>query len=207
MPRYLGAALLAVICAALVAPPAHAEGPLGLETCRNADGVRLCEGLVATWDGVPLDTTVALPASPPSGPLPLVVTTHGFGNSKYEFLDPDETAYTDNVQAWAKDGYAVLNFTARGLWGSCGTPESRAASPAACAKGYLHLADVRYEVRDTQELVGRLVDEGVADARRIGATGDSYGGGQTLDAGRPGRPHDAARRDVRPLALARRAPR
>lgn len=180
MRGYLGAALLAVVVASGAAPTAHAAAPLGLTDCRDSDGVRLCEGLVASWDGVPLDTTVALPASAPEGPLPLVVTTHGFGNSKHEFLDPRETAYTDNVQAWAKDGYAVLNFTARGLWGSCGTPEARAASPAACAKGYLHLADVRWEVRDTQELVGRLVDEGVADAGRIGATGDSYGGGQTL---------------------------
>jgi hypothetical protein len=38
---------------------------------------------------------------------------------------------------------------------------------------------VRHEVRDTQELVGRLVDEGVADPGRIGVTGDSYGGGQS----------------------------
>ena len=34
-------------------------------------------------------------------------------------------------------------------------------------------------MRDTQELIGRLVDEGVADPARIGVTGDSYGGGQS----------------------------
>ncbi len=99
---------------------------------------------------------------------------------KYEYLNPDETAYTDNAYAWARDGYAVLTYTARGLWGSCGTPEARLANPAACADGYIHLADIRYEVRDTQELIGRLVDDGAADPRRIGVTGDSYGGGQTL---------------------------
>ncbi len=143
--------------------------------------MKLCEGLVPTWDGVPLDTTVGLPAGADGRvPLPLIVTTHGFGNSKHEYLNPAETAYTDNVQAWVRAGYAVLDFTARGLWGSCGTPEARAASPAGCARGNLHLADVRYEVRDTQELIGRLVDEGIADPARIGATGDSYGGGQTL---------------------------
>jgi dienelactone hydrolase len=175
--------LLVVASAAGGAVPARAAttAPLGLGDCRVAAAVRLCQGLVPTWDGVPLDTTVGLPAgADPGMPLPLIVTTHGFGNSKNEFLDPAQTAYTDNVQAWVRAGYAVLDFTARGLWGSCGTPEARAASPAACARGNLHLADVRYEVRDTQELVGRLVDEGVADARRLGATGDSYGGGQTL---------------------------
>ena len=67
-----------------------------------------------------------------------------------------------------------------GCRGSCGTPESRAANPGPCARGYLHLADVRYEVRDTQGLIGRLVDEGVAHPRKIGVTGDSYGGGQSF---------------------------
>jgi len=168
------------VTALWLAPPLAFAGPLGLESCEPTEGVELCNGLVETWDGVPLDTTVALPADPGNGPLPLVVEVHGFGNSKYEYLDPGETAYTDNVYAWARDGYAVLAFTARGLWGSCGTPDSRLASPAGCAKGYIHLADVRYEVRDIQELVGRLVDEGVADPARIGVTGDSYGGGQSL---------------------------
>ncbi len=35
-------------------------------------------------------------------------------------------------------------------------------------------------MRDIQELIGRLVDDGTADPRRIGVTGDSYGGGQSL---------------------------
>ncbi|MEA2466265.1 MAG: type transport system ATP-binding protein [Thermoleophilaceae bacterium] len=165
----------------LVAAPASAvaaPAPLGLTQCGSAQGVYQCSGLVATWDGVPLDTTVTLPAEGASG-LPLVAEIHGFGNSKYEYLDPDSTAYTDNAFAWARAGYAVLTYTARGLWGSCGTPESRAASAAACARGYIHLADARYEVRDTQELIGRLVDGGVVDPARIGVTGDSYGGGQS----------------------------
>ena len=83
-----------------------------------------------------------------------MVLIHGFGNSKYEYLDPASEAYTGNAFTWARRGYVVLTYTARGLWGSCGTPESRAASPAACADGWLHLADVRYEARDTQELWG-----------------------------------------------------
>ena len=159
--------------------PASAAAPLGLRGCAPTQGVQQCSGLVATWDGVPLDTAVTLPANT-TGHLPLVVEIHGFGNSRYEYLDPASTAYTDNAYAWARAGYAVLTYTARGLWGSCGTPESRAASPTACARGYIHLADTRYEVRDTQELIGRLVDEGVADPKRIGVTGDSYGGGQSM---------------------------
>jgi len=169
----------AILAVAAWSPSSASAAALGLEDCGEAEGVHQCSGLVETWDGVPLDTTLTLPRAGATN-LPLVVEIHGFGNSKYEYLNPSETAYTDNAFAWAREGYAVLTYTARGLWGSCGTPESRLASPQACADGYIHLADVRYEVRDTQELIGRLVDEGVADPSRIAATGDSYGGGQTL---------------------------
>lgn len=172
--------LLVSILAALVpGRGVAATAPLGLGDCGPAEGVHQCSGLVASWDGVPLDTTLTLPRAGAAG-LPLVVEIHGFGNSKYEYLDPGQAPYSDNAYGWARDGYAVLTYTARGLWGSCGTPDSRLASPGACARGYIHLADLRYEVRDTQELVGRLVDAGVADRRRIGVTGDSYGGGQSL---------------------------
>ena len=164
----------------LVALPAAASaGPLGIGSCAPAQGFQQCSGLVPTWDGVPLDTTVTFPAGD-ARPLPLVVELNGFGNSRFEYLDPASSAYTGNAWDWARRGYLVLTYTARGLWGSCGTPESRLASPDACAAGYLHLADTRYEVRDAQELIGRLVDEGLADPARIGVTGDSYGGGQTL---------------------------
>ncbi|HEY0633076.1 MAG TPA: CocE/NonD family hydrolase [Thermoleophilaceae bacterium] len=176
MGRGLAIAVALLLLAA--AGPASAAAPLGLSGCAPAQGVYQCSGLVATWDGVPLDTTLTLPAAG-AAHLPLVVEIHGFGNSKYEYLDPASKAYTDNAYGWARAGYAVLTYTARGLWGSCGTPESRAASPLACARGYVHLADARYEVRDTQQLIGRLVDEGVADPQRLGVTGDSYGGGQS----------------------------
>ena len=189
-----GAALLVAMLAA--AAPAQAA-PLGLSDCSRVGQLQQCSGLVRTWDGIPLDTTVTLPR-PGARNRPLIALVHGFGNSKYEYLNPDETAYTGNAFAWARAGYAVLTHTARGLWDSCGTPQSRLANGAACTRGYIHLADVRYEVRDTQTLIGRLVDEGVADPRRIGATGDSYGGGQTFML--------AALRDRIVLPNGRRAP-
>ena len=169
----------ALVAWAALAAPASA-GPLGLDGCSTVEGTYQCTGTVPSWDGVPLETTVTLPSAAAERPLPLIVDIHGFGNSRWEYLDPASEAYSGNAYGWAKRGYAVLTYTARGLWGSCGSPEARIAGGAACAKGYIHLADVRHEVRDTQELVGRLVDDGTADAKKIGVTGDSYGGGQSL---------------------------
>src|SRR5256886_13478198 len=149
------------LCAALAPACTARAAPLGLTDCAATQGVYECSGLARTWDGVPLDTAVTLPAAGASH-LPLVVEIHGFGNSKYEYLDPASTAYTDNAYGWARAGYAVLTYTARGLWGSCGTPESRLPNPSACARGYIHLPDDRYAARRTQQLVGLLLDEGVA---------------------------------------------
>src|SRR3954465_1009151 len=109
------------------APAANAAAPLGLTDCGPSEGGYQCSGLVRAWDGVPLDTTVTLPSARP-GRLPLVASIHGFGNSKYEYLDPASEAYTGNAYGWARRGLAVLTYTARGLWGSCVSPESRAAN-------------------------------------------------------------------------------
>ncbi len=81
---------------------------------------------------------------------------------------------------WAKDGYAVLQLTARGFGDSCGSSASRLADPTGCADGYLRLDDDRYEVRDVQNAIGLLVDEGIANPAQIGVTGESYGGGVSL---------------------------
>ena len=70
-----------------------------------------------------------------------------------------------------------MGYSARGQGASCGVPPSR--TPPACDRGWVHLADARYEGRDTQHLSGLLVDAGLAKPR-IGVTGTSYGGGQSL---------------------------
>ena len=137
-------------------------------------------GLVETWDGVPLDTTVTLP-SEGADHLPLVALVHGFGNSKYEYLNPDETALHRQRLSSGRATATPSSPTRPAASGArAGRRRPRLANPVACASGYIHLADIRYEVRDTQELIGRLVDDGTADPARIGVTGDSYGGGQTL---------------------------
>ena len=48
----------------------------------------------------------------------------------------------------------------------------------------MRLADHRYEGRDTQYLLGLLVDQGIVAPKKIGVTGISYGGIQSLSLAR-----------------------
>jgi len=152
----------------------------GRVACRSESGVQFCSGSLAarvpSWDGVPLDVDVTLPPADQDGPFPLVVSLHGWSQGKAGQPSVDR----------AREGYVVLNYSARGFLGSCGSPEARAPDPSlpdpdVCAeRGWTHLADARYEARDTQYLAGLLADEGLVIPDRIGVTGGSYGGGQSL---------------------------
>jgi hypothetical protein len=84
------------------------------------------------------------------------------------------------MQRWLDRGYAAFSMTERGFNQSCGSAAVRAADPTGCAQGWIRLMDTRYEVRDAQFLSGRLVDEGLVQPARIGATGGSYGGGKSM---------------------------
>jgi len=175
-----------VIAAAVLlwaAPSAAAEPqPLG-RTCVPQAEVRFCAGTVATrvptFDGVPLDVDVTLPPTG-EGPFPTLVMLHGWGGSKRSFETTDATGgerHYSNVW-YAKRGYAVVTHSARGFGDSCGTVASR--NDPGCARGWIHLGDQRYEARDSQHLLGLLVDQGIAKPDALGATGISYGGGQSL---------------------------
>ncbi|TMK56139.1 MAG: hypothetical protein E6G51_10830 [Actinobacteria bacterium] len=140
--------------------------------------VRLCGGETTTWDGATqIDVNVVLPPAPSSGddgPYPLIGVFHGWGGSKIGLEDK-------RVQDWAERGYAVFSISDRGWGDSCGGMDpDRLLEPTACAAGYNHLLDTRYEVRDAQYLISVLADEGVAIPDKIGATGVSYGGGMSL---------------------------
>jgi predicted acyl esterase len=138
--------------------------------------VRLCQGKTTTWDGTTkIDVNVALPPQPASGedgPYPLIGLFHGWGGHKIGLEDP-------RVQQWAEAGYAVFSMSDRGWGNSCGGSDPERLAPA-CTQGYNHLMDDRYEVRDAQYLISILADEGVAEPKRIGATGVSYGGGMSM---------------------------
>jgi predicted acyl esterase len=150
----------------------------------QADGVRLCDetafvparsrSTVRTFDNVPIDVRVAFPPKPTSGgdgPYPLILDFHRYADAKLPL---------QGLSGWLSLGYATFTMTDRGFGESCGTEAARQADPNGCARGYVHMMDTRYEVRDAQELVARLVDDGLVDRQRIGAVGFSYGGATSL---------------------------
>src|SRR6202035_98790 len=140
---------------------------------------------VPSFDSVPLDADVTLPAEG-TGPFATIVMIHGWGGSKVDFESTtaagngNDTFDYNNIY-YAQHGYAVLNYTARGWGRSCGSKESRESTPICEEEGWIRLADTRYEARDTQYLLGLLVDEKITKPRAIGTTGISYGGGQSIE--------------------------
>jgi predicted acyl esterase len=173
--------LVALACAALPAAAQAEPAPYGL-TCAPQDGVRICAAgntRTPTFDGTPLDVDVTLPASG-DGPFPTVVIGHGWGGSKEDPLVSSPTTFGPKL--FARSGYAAITYSARGHGLSCGKKDPANGSPA-CANGYVHLDDQRWEIRDAQFLLGKLVDEGIAKKDALGATGGSYGGGLSLQMG------------------------
>ena len=174
-PAVLVVSLLAALApGALAAPPA----PFG-HACAPSSGALLCAtgndaARVPSFDGVPLDVDVWLPATG-DGPFPTIAMLHGFGGSKTAFEGGDP-AY--NAAFFARNGYAVVAPSARGFGRSCGVPDSRTG---ACTRGWIHLDDQRYEARDVQWLLAKLVDQLVARPDQLGVTGISYGGGTTME--------------------------
>ncbi len=187
LPIFASALALALAPAASAAKPKGEPAPFG-HACTAQDGVRFCptvglEERVPSFDGVPLDVDVTLPASG-SGPFPTIVMLHGWGGSKtaFESTSPDgdgnETFDYNNVY-FAQHGFAVVNYSARGWGRSCGSSESR--TEPGCKEGWIRLADQRYEARDAQHLLGLLADERITKPKGIGVTGISYGGGQSIE--------------------------
>src|SRR3954452_21302654 len=169
MPFARRAAALAVVAAVVALVPGAAQAapaPFG-HACTPQDGVRFCPtsdlaSRVASFDGTPIDVDVTLPATG-DGPFPTILMLHGLGGTKDNFEDTSAT--TDplyNNVYFASQGYAVVTPTARGFGNSCGAAASRTAD---CAQGWTRLGDMRYEVRDIQTLVGKLVAQGIVNPK------------------------------------------
>jgi hypothetical protein len=181
-------AAIAVATAALPASAMAATGPrpFGHPCAVEPTGVRFCPTSslaqrVASFDGAPLDVDVTLPATG-RGPWPTIVMVHGYGGTKTAFEDPGGNSGGDHFNnVWfARQGYAVVNFSVRGAGDSCGNEQAREGYPA-CDDVEFELGDQRYDARDVQWLLGLLVDEHIAKASALGVTGISLGSIESLE--------------------------
>jgi X-Pro dipeptidyl-peptidase (S15 family)/X-Pro dipeptidyl-peptidase C-terminal non-catalytic domain len=185
---------LAVVSGLLALPALAAAEfrPFG-HACKAQSGVRFCPTVslserVPSFDGVPLDADVTLPPAGQNSahPLPTIVIIHGWEETKKRYESTTTPSGDGNVTFdynnlyYAQHGYAVLNYTSRGWGRSCGSAESREGTPG-CEGGWVHASDQRYEARDTQYLLGLLADEHIVDPRKIGVTGLSNGGVQSIE--------------------------
>ncbi len=192
---------VALCVAAVLAMPsvAAASGPqpFGHACTVESSGVRFCPTPVPTqssdqrvpsWDGAPLQVDVTLPATG-AGPWPTIVMLPGYGGSDGVSWEASGSSSGGNEGAdfsnagFAEQGYAVVTMNFRGVGYSCGPPYAgsvtndvwRTADTAACRNVSFEFADQRYDARDVQWVLGRLVDQGIAKAGALGVIGESLG--------------------------------
>lgn len=173
-----------------------------IQTSKNP--IRSCAGLIDTFDGLSLSVGIRIPEEATES-LPTLLYLHGFTSNRGEFASTLSGWGGDMISdSLAADGYVVVMPSARGMGGSCGltpatgphaeevpplpqleTPHgpSYPGAPSdpdfTCSRGWSHIAERDFEIRDYQHLLGLLVDAGVADPDRLGVAGYSYGGGQS----------------------------
>src|SRR5207247_1110377 len=108
---------------------------------------------------------------------PAVLFLHGWSGDKGDWEansvagDSPDRWHWNNVW-FVSRGWVAINYTARGFEESCGVADS----DPNCVNGYTHLADRNFEGRDSQTILGVLVDAGIANSRELLSTGGSYGG-------------------------------
>ncbi|MFJ3134556.1 alpha/beta fold hydrolase [Streptomyces sp. NPDC086843] len=126
----------------------------------DAPPVRRADRVMTTGDGVRIDTSFF--TAGPDGRRPAVLLGHGFGGSKEDVREQAEDL--------ARDGYAVLTWSARGFGRSTGK---------------IGLNDPEGEVADVSRLIDWLAGRpevrlDKAGDPRVGIAGNSYGGAVAL---------------------------
>jgi hypothetical protein len=167
-------------------PSCPAENPAG----ESYGGVRICSGMVPSFDDAELEVDLTQPMQDTGSDHPLIITLHGFGNDKREWestTDEGDGAdkYHWNNRWFAKHGFYVLSYTARGFTddgrdqsaNQPPTPRFPQGSVDPAHRGFIHLKSRDYEIRDTQWLAALVADAYPdVDPNRIAVTGGSYGG-------------------------------
>jgi len=114
-------------------------------------------------DGLEIHGYLTLPEGSPAKPLPTVLYVHGGPQSR------DRWGFYNTIQWLANRGYAVLQVNYRGSTGY-----GRKFVQA----GYKEWGGKMHD--DLIDGVGWLIQEGIADPRKIGIMGASFGGYSTL---------------------------
>jgi dienelactone hydrolase len=191
-----------VLAAIAIAAPAANAAPAELPdsftpSCPTANpddesygGVRICSGSVPSFDEAKLDVDLTQPMQDTGARHPLIVMLHGFGNNKHEWESTGDEGdgadkYHWNNHWFAKHGFYVLNYTARGFRDDGAdedanqppTPGDLSGSEDPAHRGFIQLKSRDYEIKDTQWLAA-LVAKAYPDVdpNRIAVTGGSYGG-------------------------------
>jgi predicted acyl esterase len=139
--------------AALTATTALATG-IGAGTAQAAAAVTNSDVTLTMSDGVGLTGVLTEPAT--SGPHPAIVFIASWGVPDFEYLA--------QAQQFAQDGYIVLEYDARGFYGSGGTID--VAGPQ--------------DVADVSTAIDWLLANTSANPAEIGVGGVSYGAGLGL---------------------------
>ena len=64
------------------------------------NGAVVWSGHVLSWDGLPLDVDLTLPAGGAACPAPFVAFAHGWGNSKADWESPTVASSNANKSGW-----------------------------------------------------------------------------------------------------------
>src|SRR3954454_23452034 len=190
------AALLAAAATLALAPIASAATPItdhfnqdASGACPTYGGQQICSGEVPSFDGATLDVDLTLPEQNTGSSHPLIVMLHGFGNNKHEWESTTDAGDGADKNQWnshwfAKHGYYVLTYTARGFQDQgpdrADEPNTPSGTSVHPPRGTIHLKSREFEIRDTQWLAA-LVAAAYPDVARdqIAVTGGSYGGGES----------------------------
>ena len=150
-----------------------------------------CSGFVRRPGAPPLYVNISLPTGA-RGPLPTVALLHGWSGTGGDwrpvtvdgcYKEGDTQcppgSYHNNSPWYVTRGYAAISYSARGHGSSCGFDQDPAVPPQECTEGWTQIAHRSAEVADTKHLLSVAVDAGVSHRDRLGASGGSYGGGQS----------------------------
>jgi hypothetical protein len=162
-------------------------------SCGSYGDQQICSGEVPSWDSTGLDVDLTKPIGPNNGRHPLIVMLHGFGGNKHNWESTSDEGDGHDKWHWnshwfAKHGYYVLTYTARGHCrppdSSCNAKGDEPATPAGTSadgpRASVHLKSREWEIRDTQWLAA-LVAKAYPDMdqSQVAVSGGSYGGGES----------------------------